>query len=30
MGSLMYAMLGICPDIAYAVLVVSRFAANPL
>jgi hypothetical protein len=28
-GSLMYAMLGTRPDIAYAVSVVSRFAANP-
>lgn len=28
-GSLMYAMLGTRPDIAYAVSVVSRFASNP-
>jgi hypothetical protein len=28
-GSLMYAMLGTRPDIAYTVSVVSRFAANP-
>ena len=28
-GSLMYAMLGTCPDIAFAVSVVSRFASNP-
>ena len=28
-GSLMYAMLGTRPDIAYAVLVVSRFSSNP-
>jgi hypothetical protein len=28
-GSLMYAMLGTRPNIAYAVLVVSQFAANP-
>ena len=28
-GSLMYAMLGTRPDIAYAVSVVSRYAANP-
>ena len=29
-GSLMYAMLGTRPDIAYAVLVVSRFASKPM
>ena len=28
-GSLMYAMLGTCPDLAYAVSLVSRFAFNP-
>ena len=28
-GSLMYAMIGTWPDIAYAVSVVSRYAANP-
>ena len=29
-GSLIYAMLGIRPDIAYAILVVSRFASKPI
>ena len=29
-GSLMYAMLGTCPDITYAVSVVSQFAAKPM
>ena len=29
-GSLMYAMLGSRPDIAFAVSMVSRFAANPI
>ena len=28
-GSLIYTMLGTRPDIAYAVLVVSRFSSNP-
>ena len=28
-GSLMYAAIGICPDIAYAVQQLSQFAANP-
>ena len=29
-GSLIYAMLGTRPDIAYAVLVVSHFASKPI
>ena len=29
-GSLIYAILGIRPDIAYTVLVVSRFASKPI
>jgi hypothetical protein len=29
MGSLIYAMLGTRPDLAFAVLVVSRFSSNP-